>query len=142
MSDAALQSLLGVGGGGALITKSMDSAMKMDKATNPVKGTTEVNHFPPVEWEAITRRPDGALEGLVVVRTFGGGVGTLVVVLKWTGRAKIWILAALAEEVRLHLIITGVFYLEISLWETVLLRLRLEVNTPLGMLSQSTWILV
>ena len=51
-------------------------------------------------------------------------------------------LAALAEEVRLHLIITGVFYLEISLWETVLLRLRLEVNTPLGMLSQSTWILV
>ena len=62
-----------------------------------------------MEWEVITRRPDGALEGLVVVRTFGGGVGTLVVVLKWTGRAKIWILAALAEEVRLHLIITGDF---------------------------------
>ena len=71
VSDAALQSLLCVGGGGALITKSMDSAMKMDNATNPVQGTTEVNHFPPVEWEVITRRPDGALEGLVVVGIVG-----------------------------------------------------------------------
>ena len=52
VSDAALQSLLGVGGGGALITKSMDPAMKMDKATNPVQGTTE---------EIILRRWSGRL---------------------------------------------------------------------------------
>ena len=45
VSDAALKSLLGVGGGGGLITKSMDSAMKLDNATNPVQGTTEVNLF-------------------------------------------------------------------------------------------------
>ena len=84
--------------------------MKMDNATNHVQGTMEVNHFPPVEWEVITRRSDVVLEGLVVV-------------FKWTGIAKIWILAALVEEVRLHLIITGVCCLEIALWETVLLRL-------------------
>ena len=127
VSDAALQSLLGVGGGVDLKTKSMDSAMKMDNATNPVQGTTEVNHIPPVEWDVITRRPDGALEGLVVVGICwgGGGLFTLVVMLKWTGRAKIWFLTALSEEVRLHLIITGVLYLGIALWETVLLRLTL-----------------
>lgn len=101
----------------------MDAAIKMENATNNVQGTTEANHFPPVEWEVITRRPDVVLVGLVVVGIVGEGVGTPVVVPKWTGIAKIWILAALGEEVRLHLIITGVCCLEIALWETVLLRL-------------------
>ena len=93
----------------------------MDNATNPVQGTKEINQFPAVEWEVITRRLDVVLEGLMVVGIVREGVGTLVVVLKWTGRPKIWILAALAEEVRSHLIITGVCCLDIAPLETVLL---------------------
>ena len=121
VSDAAFQSLVGDGGGGGLITNGR--CYEDGQCNKPCPGNDRGKSFSAAGVGGYNKKAGCGAGGLGDGGNCGGGGGAQVVVLKWTGRPKIWILAALVEEVRLHLIITGLCCLEIAPWETVLLRL-------------------
>ena len=116
VSDAAFQSLVGVGGGGGLLTNGR--CYEDGQCNKPCPGNDGGKSFSTGGVGGYNKKAGCGAGGFGGGGNCGGGVGTLVVVLKWTGIAKIWILSALVEEVRLHLIITGVCCREIAPWET------------------------